>query len=66
MIAARRKQLLRDLSMLEMVTLSYRGGETTQRVYDNMLNEYSALEGVDRKREQIEANWGDLKMIKRG
>lgn len=66
MIEARRKQLLRDLSMLEMVALSYRGGDSTQRVYNNMLNEYYALEGIDRRREEIEANWESLKMKKRG
>ena len=65
-IEARRKQLLRDLSMLEMVTLSYHGGERTQRVYNDMLNEYYALVGIDRKREEIEANWEVLKMKKRG
>lgn len=66
MIEARRKQLLRDLSMLEMVNLAYSGGEKTQRIYNDMLNEYYALEGMDRKREEIEANWEDLKMKKRG
>lgn len=52
--------------MLEMVTLSYRGGDRTQRVYDDMLNEYQALIGIDRKREQIEATWEALKIKKRG
>jgi len=66
MIEARRKQLLRDFSMLEMTTLSYRGGDRTQRIYDNMLNEYYVLEGMDRKREQIEANWETLRTMKRG
>lgn len=52
--------------MLEMVSLSYRGGDKTQRVYDDMLNEYYALEGMDRRREEIEANWEILKIKKRG
>lgn len=66
MIEARRKQLLRDLSMLEMVALSYRGGDGAQRVFDNMLNEFYALEGIDRRRQEIEANWKAIKMKKRG
>jgi len=64
MIEARRKQLLRDLSMLQMVNLGFGGGERAQEVYNDMLNEYYALEGIDRKREQIEANWAFLKMSK--
>jgi len=66
MIEARRKQLLRDLSMLEMVALSYHGGDKAQRVYNDMLNEYYALIGKDRKREEIAANWEYLKLKKRG
>ncbi len=66
MIEARRKQLLRDLSMLEVVALSYRGGDKTQRVYNDMLNEYYALEGIDRKREEIDANWKAIRLIGRG
>ena len=66
MIEARRKQLLRDLSLLEMSSLSYRGGENTQRVHNDMLNEYYSLVGIDRRREQIEANWEFLKIKKRG
>lgn len=66
MIEARRKQILRDLSMLEMATLSYKGGDKAQRVYNDMLNEYYALEGIDRWREEIEANWEAIKMKKRG
>ena len=52
--------------MLEMVSLSYRGGDATQRVYSKMLNEFYALEGMDREREQIEANWEALKIKGRG
>lgn len=66
MIEARRKQLLRDLSMLQMVNLAYGRGENTQRVYDNMLNEYFALEGIDKRREEIEASWEFLRLKKRG
>jgi len=66
MIEARRKQLLRDISMLEMASLSYRGGDSAQRMYNKMLNEYYALEGMDREREQIEANWETLKIKGRG
>jgi len=58
--------LLRDLSMLHMVNLAYGKGEATQRVFNDMLNEYYALEGIDRKRGEIEANWEFLKMKKRG
>lgn len=65
MIEARRKQLLRDLSMLEMVSLS-RGGDQAQRVHNDMLNEYDALIGKDRRREEIAANWEALKLKKRG
>ena len=66
MIEARRKQILRDLSMLQMVNLGYGGGDKTQRVYNDMLNEYYALEGMDRRREEIEANWEALRIMKRG
>lgn len=66
MIEARRKQVLRDLSMLQMVNLGFGGGEETKRVYNDMLNEYYALEGMDRRREEIEANWEALKIKKRG
>lgn len=52
--------------MLEMVNLASSGGERTHRIYNEMLNEYYALEGVDRKREEIEANWEALKIKKRG
>lgn len=66
MIEARRKQLLRDLSMLQMVNLGFGGGDNTKRMHDNMLNEYYALEGMDRRREEIEVNWEALKIKKRG
>ena len=52
--------------MLEMVALSYRGGDVAQRVFSDMLNEYYALEGIDRRREEIDANWEAIKMKKRG
>ncbi len=52
--------------MLEMTSLSYRGGQQTQRIHNDMLNEYYALIGIDRKREEIEANWEALKIQKRG
>ena len=57
---------MRDLSMLQMVNLGFGGGEKTKRVYSDMLNEYYALEGQDRRREEIEANWEALKIKKRG
>jgi len=66
LIEARRKQLLRDLSTLEMTSLSYHGGEKARRKHNEMLNEYSALEGVDRAGEEIKASWEFLKMKKRG
>jgi len=66
MIEAKRKQLLRDMSQLQMVNLAMAGGQKAKEMYDNLLNEYSALEGIDRRREQIEANWASLKMIGRG
>ncbi|GAG68451.1 unnamed protein product [marine sediment metagenome] len=52
--------------MLQMVNLGFGGGEESRRVYNDMLNEYYALEGMDRKREEIEANWEALKIKKRG
>ena len=52
--------------MLQMVNLAYGGGEKSQQVYDDMLNEYYALEGIDRRRQQIEANWASLRIMKRG
>ncbi len=66
MIEARRKQILRDLSQLQMVNLAFVGGAETKKLYKEMLNEYLALEGIDRRREEWEANWGWLKMKKRG
>ena len=66
MIEARRKQILRNLSTLEMVSLSFRGGDSTQQAHNDMLNEYYALEGIDRKRGEIEANWEYLRIKKRG
>jgi len=65
-IEARRKQLLRDLSQLQMANLAFSGGEEAKRKYNDMLNEYMALEGIDRRRRQWEASWGWLKMKKRG
>ncbi len=52
--------------MLEMVSLSYRGGDNMQRVHNDMLNEYYQLVGIDRRREEYEANWEMLKIKKRG
>jgi len=49
-----------------MGSLSTRGGEQTHRVHSDMLNEFYALIGVDRRREEIEANWQSLKFMKRG
>ena len=57
---------MRDLSMLQMVNLAYGGGEATQRRENDLINEYCALEGIDRKREEIEANWQALKLKGRG
>jgi len=65
-IEAKRKQLLRDMSQLQMVNLAMAGGEKAREMYNNLLNEYSQLEGIDRRREQIEENWMSLKMIGRG
>jgi len=66
MIEARRKQLLRDISMLEMTSMSYRGGDNTHRVHNDMLNEYYALIGIDRRREEIEATWETIRIKGRG
>ena len=66
MIEARRKQLLRDISMLEMTSMSYRGGNDTQRIHSDMLNEYYALIGIDRRRGEIEAAWETIKIKGRG
>ena len=64
MMEARRKELLRDLSLLQAVNLGFSGGERAREVYNDMLNEYYMLEGVDRRREEIEANWEAIKMKK--
>ncbi len=66
MIEARRKQLLRDMSQLQMVNLAVAGGEETKRMYSELSNEYYALEGIDKRREEWEASWQWLKMKKRG
>ena len=66
MIEARRKQILKRLDLLQMTNLAYGGGEKAQREYNDMLNEYYALEGIDRKREEVEASWEALRMKKRG
>ena len=47
-----------------MVNLGFSGGERAREVYNDMLNEYYMLEGIDKKREEIEANWEFLKMSK--
>ena len=52
--------------MLEMVSLSYHGGTERQRRHNDMLNEYYQLVGIDRRREQIDANWEAIKIKKRG
>jgi len=57
---------LRDLSILQMVNIAFSGGEEASQVYNEMLNEYYALEGIDRKSEEIEANWEALKIKRRG
>jgi len=49
-----------------MVNLAMAGGEKAKEMYNNLLNEYSQLEGIDRRSKQIEANWMSLKMIGRG
>jgi len=64
MIEARRKELLRDLSLLQAINLGFSGGERAREAYNDMLNEYYMLEGIDRRREQIEANWETIKMKK--
>lgn len=57
---------MRDLSMLQMVNLAYSGGEKAKEVQNRMLNEYFALEGIDRRQQEIEANWAWLRMKKSG
>ena len=52
--------------MLEMASLSYRGGAEAQRIHNDMLNEYYQLIGIDRRGQEIEANWAALKLKKRG
>lgn len=52
--------------MLQMVNLGFSGGEETKKIYNEMFNEYCALEGIDRRREQWEASWAYLKMKKGG
>lgn len=52
--------------MLQMVNLAYSGGEKAKEVQNRMLNEYFALEGIDRRQQEIEANWAWLRMKKSG
>lgn len=52
--------------MLEMTSMSYRGGDNTHRVHNDMLNEYYALIGIDRRREEIEATWETIRIKGRG
>lgn len=52
--------------MLEMVNLASGRGDKAQQVYNDMLNEYYALQGIDRRSKEIEANWEDLRIVKRG
>jgi len=66
LIEARRKQLLRDMSQLQMVNLAMSGGDEAKRVYKNLQNEYFALEGIDKRREEWDASWEWLRMKKRG
>lgn len=66
MVEARKKQLSRDLAQLQMANLAFAGGEEATRINNDMLNEYYALEGIDRRREQWESSWDWLKMKKRG
>jgi len=66
MIEARRKQLSRDMSQLRMVNLAVHPGEEAKRKLKNLENEYFALEGIDKRREEWEASWQWLKAKKRG
>ena len=52
--------------MLQMNNLAFGKGENAQRTYNDLLNEYFALQGMDRRREEIEVNWMALKLKKRG
>jgi len=61
MIEARRKQILRDISMLEMVNLAMSGGKRASQALKDLMDEYYVLEGIDRKREEIEANWESIR-----
>ena len=65
MVEARRKELLRYLSLLQAVNLGFSGGERAREAHKDMLNEYYMLEGIDKRREEIEANWEILKMSER-
>lgn len=49
-----------------MANLAFTGGKKAERIQNDLFNEYMALEGIDRKGHQIEANWNWLKMKKRG
>ncbi|MCJ7614067.1 hypothetical protein MUO71_04820 [Candidatus Bathyarchaeota archaeon] len=66
MIEAKRKQLLRDMSQLEMVNLAVHPGEEARRKLKSLENEYYALEGIDKRREEWEASWQWLREKKRG
>ena len=54
------------MSQLQMVNLAMSGGDEAKRVYKNLQNEYFALEGIDKRREEWDASWEWLRMKKRG
>jgi len=47
--------------MLEMVNLAMSGGKRASQVLKDLMDEYYVLEGIDRKREEIEANWESIR-----
>ena len=54
------------MSQLQMVNLGVHTGEEAKRRYKDLEVEYYALEGIDKRREEWEANWEWLRMKKRG
>jgi len=54
------------MSQLRMVNLAVHPGEEARRKLKNLENEYFALEGIDKRREEWEASWQWLKEKKRG
>jgi len=63
---ARRKQIVRELGLLQSVHLAAHGGREFAEKQERLLNDLGWLEGKDRQRERWDENWRYLKTKKRG